>query len=78
MIHANVESLGERVTCGVPQESILEPLIFEAMINDCHEVLYKTNTILYADGAFIYCAAKIPQDIEHILNHDLKNVEKLA
>ena len=75
VLYDNVKSYGEKVTCGVPQGSIVGPLLFGIMINDFHQVLYKTNTILYADDTVIYCAAKNSKDIEHFLNHDLKNVE---
>ena len=45
------------------------------MFNDFHQVLSKTNTILYADDTVVYCAAKNSEEIEQLLNHDLKNKE---
>ena len=75
MLYDSVKSCGEKVTLGVPQGSILRPLLFGIMINDFHQVLYKKNTILYADNTVFYCAAKNSKDIEYFLNHDLRNIE---
>ena len=50
-------------------------LSYLEMINDFHQVLYKTNTILYADDTVSCCAANISKDIQKFWNHDPKNVE---
>lgn len=69
------QSYSEKATCDVTQRSILGPLLFGKMINDFHKVLYKTNTIVYADDTVSYFASKSSKDIDYFLNHDLKNVE---
>ena len=76
VFYDNFKSCCETATCGAPQGSILGPLLSGLMINDFYQVLTKTKTILYADDTVIYYAAKNSREIEHVLNYDLKNVEK--
>ncbi len=45
-----------RVTSGVPQGSVLGPLLFLIYINDMPDILQACRIKLYADDAKIYCA----------------------
>ena len=54
----SITSKREKVTCGVPQGSILGPLFFLVYINDVHGVLSDFNYRLYADDTVIYCSGK--------------------
>ena len=49
MIFDNTSSCEENVTYGVPQGSILGPLLFGLIINDIHIPLTDADIILYAD-----------------------------
>ena len=48
----------EKITCGVPQGSILGPLFFILYINDIQAMLGDNNFQLYADDTVIHCSDK--------------------
>jgi len=64
----------ERVFCGVPQGSILGPLLFILFINDFTERLEHSTVLMYADDTVLYVSNKKPEEIERCLNQDMKNV----
>ena len=74
VIFDNTSSCEENVTCGVPQGSILGPLLFGLIINDIHIPLTDADIILYADDTILYCAGKNANEIEHLLNNELQKV----
>ncbi len=64
------------VTSGVPQGSVLGPVLFTIFGNDMPEVI-SCNLKLFADDTKIYCPVRNTNDCEQ-LQHDLTNLQKWA
>ena len=69
--HINSES--EPVNCGVPQGSILGPLLFISFSNDLVDTL-DSKVIMYADDTVTYCASDDVNVVENVLNSEMKAV----
>ena len=55
------------ITCGVPQGSILGPLLFLLLMNDIEHVITSCEVLLYADDMVIFFASKNVSLIESTL-----------
>ena len=58
------------VTLGVPQGSILGPLLFLIYINELPGAVSHSQVSLYADDTVLYCFSKDPHQLEKKLNED--------
>ena len=70
-----VKSSLQTITCGVPQGSIMGPLMFTIYVNDM-----KTSVLcdlyLNADDSAMVCSGKNVLEIEQTLSHELSKVQK--
>ena len=65
-------SLPKKITCGLPQGSILGPLLFLLYFyNDLTDCLNKSTPCLYADDTQIFSAATDLTELNENLNHDM-------
>ena len=62
-----------KVSCGVPQGSILQPLLFLIYVNDMPQAV-KSNLFLYADDSCLMYRHRDVNQIEKQLNNDFENV----
>lgn len=62
------------LTCGVPQGSILGPILFLIYFNDFDACLSHSKVIKFADDTVIYVSRKSKVEIEKDLNTDLQKI----
>ena len=60
-----------KITMGVPQGSILGPLLFLVYINGIQSVLQHSKMTMFADYMAFYCHESCPNDLQSKLNADL-------
>ena len=66
----------ETITCGVPQGSILGPLLFLIFVNDLHKVIKYLDPIMFADDTNLFYSHKNIKTFFQIVNRELKLVNE--
>ena len=66
----------KEISVGVPQGSVLGPLIFNLFMNDLVYAVKQTTFSVYADDTQIFFADSKAEKVEEVINADLANVEK--
>lgn len=70
----NTKSPMESVLCGVPQGSVLGPLLFVILMNDISSALSDCKILMYADDTVIYTSHANLDTVVAELNKDLDNL----
>ena len=64
------------IHCGIPQGSILGPLLSLLHFNELRSLLKSCKMIMYADDTVLYYSHKDMKEIERVLSQDLCKVPK--
>lgn len=62
------------VNTGVPQGSVLGPILFTIFVNDISQHIHLGTANLYADDCLVYCAGSSPRDVNKILQKCIDDV----
>ena len=71
----NTQSDTKPITHGVPQESILRPILFIIDINDFSKASEKMFSILYADDTSVFIEGYEYDKLIEIMNNEMKQVD---
>ena len=73
--HGDVSSKGI-LSMGVPQGSVLGPLLFLVFVNDISQHIFTGTANLYADDTLIYCDGDTPKEVNDKLQKCIDEVSK--
>ena len=74
VMYNGIKSYQSQVTCGVPQGSILGPLLFLIYVNDLHNVVKNALLLLFADDSNLFYTGNDMVDITEKINDDLQHL----
>ena len=66
------------ITCGVPQGSVLGPLLFLLYINDLPNISSKLKFFLFADDTNIYYESDDLKELEKTVNPRVKSTQPMV
>ena len=75
VVCGSAQSAPQQIKSGVPQGSILGPILFSIYINDLPNCLLQSKILLYADDAVLFYADSNIGNISTVLNKDLKQLQ---
>ena len=74
----HVKSSSHAVICGMPQGSVLGPLLFNIYINDITEASTKFDFIMYVDDTTLTCTLENFGKLTHVANLEREFVEEIS
>ena len=74
VLYNNTQSSKQYITCGVPQGSVLGPLLFLFYINDIPNCLKHSKSIVFADDTTIFASCNNMNTLYNNMNDDLANL----
>ena len=73
---ASILSVEKEIICGIPQGSILGPLLFIMYINDLPSCLERTTPRMFADDTNLTAVGRTISEAEERASVDMRNVQK--
>ena len=69
-----ISSNTKELTCGIPQGTIVGPMLFSIYVNDLPTAVKHSKVLMYADDTCLYFSSNNVQELTTTLNKDLESV----